>query len=376
MAKLDFPANPQPDQEYHFPPFTYRWDGEKWKTLGRGSTPVTDAINEHKADPKAHSPFVIGAFPMKGTSLDITDLNSLTASLTDEGFYYQDVSAKALVDAYHYPVQEAGALVVSRSAWGVQQEYTSYNTGRKYSRGKINHTDWLPWKEYFINDGTDFLRINRAHGAISLRAPNATDPCYVLCTTAGVNNWYVGKGGTTDDVILSSYKNSNYISIRSDRVEAFKPLYVGANIVRTSNNMAYIAGYNIAPTTIAASSAASLIPRSNTGSREISLNPTNGEFTVPRAGTYRITFGYSVEPATVQQQSVGEVLVNDGFVVNNAIYNYCPANPVGTSPQMGVSSFSGILTLKANDKVRFRVKSVNGTTVKIWNSGHIVIEEM
>ncbi|MGL5965510.1 MAG: hypothetical protein ACRCZ2_14125, partial [Fusobacteriaceae bacterium] len=361
------------DQEYHFAPFTYRWDGEKWKTLGRGSTPVTDAINEHKADPKAHSPFVIGAFPMKGTSLDITDLNSLTASLTDEGFYYQDQSAKALVDAYHYPVQEAGALVVSRSAWGVQQEYTSYNTGRKFSRGKINHTDWHPWKEYFINDGGAALLINKPHGAIYLKAPTDADPCYMICTTAGVNNWYVGKGGAGNDVVLSSYKNNNFIAIKSDRVEAAKPLFVGADRVVTEKGRHYYYGEEFQAGTCPAAGTFNLTPQ--TDSTRNGITRTANEFTVSKTGLYKISYGFQLEPATVDQQVTSEVLVNSTTVVGP--YAYLPKTSSPTiAPTMSTTSHVVVRKVDAGGKIYIRIKSANNLTGRLWPRGYINIEEI
>ncbi|MGL5964219.1 MAG: hypothetical protein ACRCZ2_07490, partial [Fusobacteriaceae bacterium] len=78
MAKLDFPNNPTEGDEYHFPPFIYRWDGEKWKTLGRGSDPVADAIIEHKNDSHAHDLGVIGALPADGTGKMTGPLNVTT----------------------------------------------------------------------------------------------------------------------------------------------------------------------------------------------------------------------------------------------------------------------------------------------------------
>lgn len=55
MAVLDFPANPILDQEYNFPPFRYRWDGEKWRTIGTGANPVQTQIAEHRVEPNAHA---------------------------------------------------------------------------------------------------------------------------------------------------------------------------------------------------------------------------------------------------------------------------------------------------------------------------------
>lgn len=54
MAVLNFPANPTDGQVYDYPPFKYKWDGEKWRTVGTGANPVFDAIAAHKIEPGAH----------------------------------------------------------------------------------------------------------------------------------------------------------------------------------------------------------------------------------------------------------------------------------------------------------------------------------
>ncbi|MGL5566647.1 MAG: hypothetical protein ACRDC4_13070 [Plesiomonas sp.] len=79
MAVLDFPKDPQPDQIYKFPPFEYQWDGEKWRTIGRGSTPAVDLINEHKAEKDAHNYVNITGLPAelaKSVKLDGTNIST------------------------------------------------------------------------------------------------------------------------------------------------------------------------------------------------------------------------------------------------------------------------------------------------------------
>lgn len=55
MAVLDFPINPTVGQEYDYPPFKYKWDGEKWRTVGTGANPVRELIDAHKIEPGAHT---------------------------------------------------------------------------------------------------------------------------------------------------------------------------------------------------------------------------------------------------------------------------------------------------------------------------------
>ncbi|MEM8445927.1 pyocin knob domain-containing protein [Morganella morganii] len=79
------------------------------------------------------------------------DLDSLGAS-SHAGIYYQTQNTEAMAE-YHYPVSEAGSLLVTLSANGCQQEYTAFNSGRKFVRGLKtiwNGKDgpWGEWKEY------------------------------------------------------------------------------------------------------------------------------------------------------------------------------------------------------------------------------------
>ncbi|WP_337152424.1 pyocin knob domain-containing protein [Morganella morganii] len=79
------------------------------------------------------------------------DLNTLGGS-THEGIYYQTQNAEA-TGAHHYPISEAGSLLVTRSAYGCQQEYTTFDSGRKFVRGLTTHWNgkdgpWGTWKEF------------------------------------------------------------------------------------------------------------------------------------------------------------------------------------------------------------------------------------
>ncbi|WP_336241986.1 pyocin knob domain-containing protein [Enterobacter cloacae] len=93
----------------------------------------------------------IGAMPYFGTALSV-DLNTLGA-YSAAGVHYQPTNAGATT-ANHYPVAEAGALLVLPSAYGCQQEYTTFGTGRKFLRGLSgawNGTNgpWGNWNELY-----------------------------------------------------------------------------------------------------------------------------------------------------------------------------------------------------------------------------------
>lgn len=92
-----------------------------------------------------------GAMPYFGTALNV-DLNTLGA-YSAAGVHYQPTNAGATT-ANHYPVAEAGALLVLPSAYGCQQEYTTFGTGRKFLRGLSgawNGTNgpWGNWNELY-----------------------------------------------------------------------------------------------------------------------------------------------------------------------------------------------------------------------------------
>ncbi|MGL5013660.1 MAG: hypothetical protein ACRC6V_05130, partial [Bacteroidales bacterium] len=57
------------------------------------------------------------------------------------------------------------------------------------------------------------------------------------------------------------------------------------------------------------------------------------------------------------------------------IYNYCPGS-TSTMVQMGISPTSLIVPLKAGDKLKFNVRAVNSSTVRVYQAGHITIQEL
>ncbi|WP_192901431.1 phage tail protein, partial [Trabulsiella odontotermitis] len=84
------------------------------------------SVNTKKPDPKTGDVTVTaadtGALPLNKTALAV-DLNTLGANAS-AGVYFQPVTANATA-ASHYPINEAGTLLVTISAYGCQQEYTS-----------------------------------------------------------------------------------------------------------------------------------------------------------------------------------------------------------------------------------------------------------
>ncbi|ABF72770.1 tail fiber protein [Aeromonas phage 25] len=70
---------------------------------------------------------------------------------------------------------------------------------------------------------TGFLTLTSATNAMTIEA-SAGNSSYILGRTAGVSNWYVGRGGSSDDVTLHSYIHNNFLALKSDHVQLAKTL--------------------------------------------------------------------------------------------------------------------------------------------------------
>lgn len=93
----------------------------------------------------------VGALPIYPDALAV-DLNTLGATAL-AGVYCQPLNSGATT-ANHYPINAAGSLVLTPSAYGCQQEYTEYGGARKFVRSLTamwNGKDgpWSVWHEYY-----------------------------------------------------------------------------------------------------------------------------------------------------------------------------------------------------------------------------------
>lgn len=87
----------------------------------------------------------VAALPMMMLPLD-KDLN-LIGSRDDRGIWFQQTDREATSED-HYPMMASGTLLVTPSAYGCQQEYTTYS-GRKFIRGLTAlWTGKGPWGEW------------------------------------------------------------------------------------------------------------------------------------------------------------------------------------------------------------------------------------
>ncbi|EOY4357696.1 phage tail protein [Cronobacter sakazakii] len=95
-------------------------------------------------------PRIVNAFPVSATPLNV-DLNTL-GGREHRGVYFQegDVHAKAEL---HYPIALSGTLIVTPTAYGCVQEYTTYAASRKFIRGLLStwtgSGPWSAWAEIY-----------------------------------------------------------------------------------------------------------------------------------------------------------------------------------------------------------------------------------
>lgn len=92
MAELNFPANPQIDDEYIFNNLLYKYDGEKWTTWGSGANTALDLKNDLASNTGASmigtlsGMTVQDAIDMSGSGASTVSLEPLRRSYADAGF--------------------------------------------------------------------------------------------------------------------------------------------------------------------------------------------------------------------------------------------------------------------------------------------------
>ncbi len=145
-------------------------------------------------------------FSLVKTALSV-DLDTLGA-IANAGVYLQPANAKATPEN-HYPLAQAGTLLVTPSAYGCQQEYTAF-TGRKFQRGLTgawNGTNgpWGAWKEYYSTvskpTADDVGALSKTGGTI--------DGSLDVKGTLTVNGKPVG-GGVPADIGFVEVANGEY----------------------------------------------------------------------------------------------------------------------------------------------------------------------
>ena len=102
MSTLQFPKDPIVGQEYRYLAYTYKFDGEKWKTIGIGYNPVNDLREEvkeygSKLTKKVYldsSLYIQGTFSTGGTLYSKDEV--LLDSTTGDGYKWDGVLPKVV----------------------------------------------------------------------------------------------------------------------------------------------------------------------------------------------------------------------------------------------------------------------------------------
>jgi microcystin-dependent protein len=131
---------------------------------------------------------LVGNIPKRAIDLLNTDLNSLS-SASYAGFYFQLISSNTAGN--NYPVNQAGSLLVSRSAGGVSQTYTVFGSSeyanRIYTRGNYLGV-WSDWRD--ISGGTDTLN---PVGSIIMLGSNSVPDGYFSCDGSSISRTVYSK---------------------------------------------------------------------------------------------------------------------------------------------------------------------------------------
>ncbi|MCS3766196.1 hypothetical protein HNP12_000235 [Aeromonas hydrophila] len=117
------------------------------------------------------------------------NLNTLGA-MSAAGVYYNPANATATA-ANNYPATEAGNLFITPSAYGCSQEYTTFNSGRKFVRGLSatwNGKDgpWNEWKEVWSDkSGVDSTWLKDDNKLFKFRGTCVAQASVNACTLPG-----------------------------------------------------------------------------------------------------------------------------------------------------------------------------------------------
>lgn len=127
--------------------------------------------------------------------LEVSNLNDVTMY----GVYSQVANANAQPNL-NYPAQEAGTLLVTPSAYGYQQEYTTFYSNKKFVRGRDGN-GWLPWKQI---DGADWSEVrNKPTTASGLGINDFDNRVTALFTYQKIGNFEIRK--YPDGTMIQTY---------------------------------------------------------------------------------------------------------------------------------------------------------------------------
>ncbi|MFI7810324.1 phage tail-collar fiber domain-containing protein [Citrobacter werkmanii] len=150
------------------------------------------------------------------------------------GLYFQGMNVNTS-SALNYPENNAGALIVLRSA-GITQIYYVYNSSRIWSRSQYSNGGWTPWaREYNTQNKPGASEI----GALPITGGTLNGSLGIgVANALGGNSIVLGDNDTgfkqEGDGILNVYANSAIVMrFISSLIECLKPLKVNGNCIAT-----------------------------------------------------------------------------------------------------------------------------------------------
>lgn len=198
--------------------------------LAAGAVPSTRKINGHAlaADTNVTAQDIFNA---QTIGIDAgQNLNDFKTA----GLYFQGMNVNTS-SALNYPENNAGALIVLRSA-GITQIYYVYNSSRIWSRSQYSNGVWTPWaREYNTQNKPSAADV----GALPITGGTLNGSLGIgVANALGGNSIVLGDSDTgfkqEGDGILNVYANSALVMrFISSLIESLKPLKVNGNCIAT-----------------------------------------------------------------------------------------------------------------------------------------------
>ena len=198
--------------------------------LAAGAVPSTRKINGHAL---AADTNVTAQDIFNGQAIGIDAGQNLNDFKT-AGLYFQGMNVNTS-SALNYPENNAGALIVLRSA-GITQIYYVYNSSRIWSRSQYSNGGWTPWaREYNTQNKPGAADV----GALPITGGALNGSLGIgVANGLGGNSIVLGDNDTgfkqEGDGILNVYANSALVMrFISSLIESLKPLKVNGNCIAT-----------------------------------------------------------------------------------------------------------------------------------------------
>lgn len=139
-------------------------------------------------------------------------------------------------------------------------------------------------------------------------------------------------------------------------------------------NKHYFYGHKFTPIAIASNSNTLLKVTNVQASNGITLHANKDSVTVSKAGLYKLSYSYALEPQGYPQNTTLTVYIT-GQPSDTVAYSYIPT-PSGSNSVMSPANWSGVYKLNAGDNISFRVSTVNATQASVWWTGFFHVEEI